>query len=199
MKIDPDDLERRERYQLMISSIVPRPIAWVTTVDLEGVVNAAPFSFFNGISSTPPLLSVCVGNRRDGTAKDTLVNARETGEFVVNVVPADLARTMVATAAEFEPGESEVEELDIPTDPSDVVSPPRIRGVPVSLECEVDRTIPFGTTTMIVGRVLLFHIRDEVYEDGRAAFSRMRPIGRLGGFSYLDPVDGELEIRPDGK
>jgi flavin reductase (DIM6/NTAB) family NADH-FMN oxidoreductase RutF len=194
MDMDPDELSKQERYHLMISSIVPRPIAWVTTLDDSGVVNAAPFSFFNGISSSPPLVGVCVGRRRDGRPKDTLANAEATGEMVVNVVPHELARAMVECARDLPPGESEIEAAGLATDPSDRVAPPRIRGVPAAFECVVDRTIRFGPTTMIVGRVLLFHVRDDVLEDGRVVFARARPVGRLGGSSYLDAEGGEFEI-----
>jgi len=195
MHIDPAELSPPDRYRLMISGIVPRPIAWVTTRFPDGGINAAPFSFFNGISSTPPLLMVSVGRRRDGSPKDTLANAVATGEMVVNVVPRSLAETMVATSRDPGPGVSEVEELGLALADSEVVATPRLAASPVAFECEVERTIDFGGTTMIVGSVVSVHMSEDVAaEDGTVDFMALRPIGRLGGRSYLDPRDGEFEI-----
>ncbi|MEN8148392.1 MAG: flavin reductase family protein [Planctomycetota bacterium] len=195
MHIDPAGLTAPERYFLLTSAIVPRPIAWVTTRFPDGSVNAAPFSFFNGISASPPLLMVAVGRRRDGTPKDTLANAEATGEMVVNVVPRDQAETMVATSRDPGPGVSEVEELGLDLADSTAIATPRLAASPVALECTVDRTIDFGGTTMIVGAVVAVHVDDEVAaEDGTVDFGKLRPVGRLGGFGYLDPEDGWFEI-----
>ena len=195
MHIDPGGLTAPERYFLMTSGIVPRPIAWVTTRFEDGGVNAAPFSFFNGISSSPPLLMVAVGSRRDGTPKDTLANAQATGEMVVNVVPRDQAETMVATSRDPGPGVSEVEELGLELADSSVIATPRLAVSPVAFECGVERTIDFGGTTMIVGAVVSVHVADEVAaSDGTVDFAKLRPVGRLGGTGYLDPEDGWFEI-----
>ncbi|MHC4862224.1 MAG: flavin reductase family protein [Planctomycetota bacterium] len=195
MILDPSAMTPFERYRFMISAIVPRPIAWVTTLSREGVPNAAPFSFFNGISSNPPLLGVCVGNRRDGTPKDTLQNAEETGEMVVNVVPYSLREAMVACSKEYPPDVDEIAEAGLATAPSDLVAPPRLTGSPVNMECRVVRIIPFGGTSMIVGEVVRIHAAEEVLEDGLVAFSTVRPVGRLGGAEYLDHEVGVFEIR----
>jgi flavin reductase (DIM6/NTAB) family NADH-FMN oxidoreductase RutF len=195
MHIDPAELTSPERYFLMTSAIVPRPIAWVTTRFPDGGVNAAPFSFFNGISSTPPLLMVSVGRRRDGSPKDTLANAMATGEMVVNVVPRDLAETMVATSRDPGPGVSEVEELGLELADSTTIATPRLAASPVAFECEVERTIDFGGTTMIVGAVKSVHVDEAVAaEDGTVDFVKLRPVGRLGGTGYLDPEEGRFEI-----
>ncbi len=198
MILDPDGLSAPDRYRLLISAVVPRPIAWVTTVSPGGVVNAAPYSFFNGISGTPPLVQFCAGRRRDGSEKDTLRNARDTQEMVVNVVPNTLAREMVATSEEFPPEVSEPEVVGLALAPSEVVKPPRLALSPVSLECRLERLIPFGGTTMVVGRVLRVHVRDDLYVKGQVDFDGLRPVGRLGGASYLDPVTGRFEIPRPG-
>jgi flavin reductase (DIM6/NTAB) family NADH-FMN oxidoreductase RutF len=196
MRIDPDGLEVRARYRLLISAIVPRPIAWVTTVSPAGVVNAAPFSFFSGISSSPPMLAIFVGPRRDGTPKDTLRNASETGEMVVNVVPRALAESMVATSEDLPPEESEVGRFGLATAPSDRVRPPRLADCPVNFECRVERVIPFAGTSMVAGRILLVHVRDDLLREGAVDFAGLRPVGRLGGIDYLDPVEGVFPIPP---
>jgi flavin reductase (DIM6/NTAB) family NADH-FMN oxidoreductase RutF len=199
MHIDPEALSRPERYHLLISAIVPRPIAWVSTRFPEGGVNVAPFSFFNGISSSPPLLMVCVGRRRDGSPKDTLANAKATGEMVVNVVSRDLAEVMVETSAAFPPGVSEAEEVGLELAESEVVATPRVARSPVSFECEVERTIDFEGTTMIVGRVVSIHVSEDVAtEEGTVDFDRLGPIGRLGGQDYLDPETGRFGIGRPG-
>jgi flavin reductase (DIM6/NTAB) family NADH-FMN oxidoreductase RutF len=198
MIIDPEDLTKPERYKLMTSVVLPRPIAWVTTLFPDGKVNAAPFSFFNGISSSPPLIQVCIGKRRDGTPKDTFANALREGEFVVNVVTRDLAEAMVATSASLDPGVSEMEEVGLAPAPSETIRTPGIAETPVRFECTLDRSIDFGGTSMIVGRVRRFHVDDAVYGEGAARFDRLRPVGRLGGLAYLDPFDGEFEIGRPG-
>lgn len=198
MIIDPESLTKPERYKLMTSAVLPRPIAWVTTLFPDGKVNAAPFSFFNGISSSPPLIQVCIGKRRDGTPKDTLANAEREGEFVVNVVTRDLAEVMVATSASFDPGVSEMEETGLTPAPSETVRTPGIAESPVRFECTLDRSIDFGGTSMIVGKVERIHAADAVFADGAVRFADLRPVGRLGGLAYLDPVDGEFEIGRPG-
>jgi len=194
MIVDPETLSPVERYRLLISAVVPRPIAWVTTLSSEGAGNAAPFSFFNGISASPPLLGVCVGRRRDGRPKDTLANAEATGEMVVNVVPRERAAEMAACARDLPHGEDELEAVGLATVPSEVVKPPRIADSPVNLECRVERIIPFERTSMIVGRIVRFHVRDDLFRDGAVDFRALRPVGRLGGDDYLDPEDGVFEL-----
>jgi flavin reductase (DIM6/NTAB) family NADH-FMN oxidoreductase RutF len=194
MILDPDQMKPIERYHFLTSALVPRPIAWVTTVDSEGRTNAAPFSFFAGISSSPPLIGVSVGRRRDGTPKDTLANARATGEMVVNVVPYALKDEMVASSESFPPGVSEIEEVGLRTSPAELVTPPLLADAGVSFECTVDQVIDFGGTSMIVGLIVRFHAADDVVVDGRVSFTKLRPIGRLGGNEYLDCVEGVMEI-----
>ncbi len=194
MIFDPDQMQRIERYHFMASALVPRPIAWITTVDEEGRTNAAPFSFFTGISTSPPLLCVSVGHRPDGTPKDTLHNAEATGEMVVNVVPFAEREAMVACAEAFPPDVSEVEEVGLRTAAAEVVAPPILVDAKVSFECVVDRVIDFGATSLIVGRVVRFHAADEILVDGLVSFEKLRPLGRMGGKEYLDCVEGVMEI-----
>jgi flavin reductase (DIM6/NTAB) family NADH-FMN oxidoreductase RutF len=191
---DPGAMSALERYRFLSSAVVPRPIAWVTTRSRDGVVNAAPFSFFNGVSASPALLSISVGRRRDGSPKDTLRNAEETGEMVVHVVPFDLRKEMVATSEDLPPEESELTKLGLATAPSVVVAPPRIAAAPAGFECRVERIVPFPRSSLIVGEIVCFFARDDLLVDGALDFTRLRPLGRLGGDAYLDPVTGRFDL-----
>ena len=126
MRIDPAGMEARDLYRLMISVVVPRPIAWVSTRSESGVVNAAPFSYFQALSSRPPMIMIAIGNKRGGTVKDTRRNIEETGEFVVNVVSEDAGEAMVRTSQAFAYGVSEFDEVGITPVESEIVAPPRI-------------------------------------------------------------------------
>src|SRR5262249_40067422 len=138
LEIDPAQLDRRAAYKLMISLIVPRPIAWVSTVSPEGAHNLAPFSYFNGISSHPPIVMIAVGARH-GERKDTWRNIQQTGEFVVNVVVPELVDAMVLSSGEFPPEVDEFKEAGVSPLPSKRIKPPRIAESPVSLECALER------------------------------------------------------------
>ncbi len=190
MLLDPADLDGRELYFLLTSCVVPRPIAWVTTCSTEGIVNAAPFSFFNGVSSDPPILSIAIGRRR-GEKKDTLVNIEGTGEFVVNVVDASMGEKMVATAGDYPPDVSEVTELDLAVAPCEQVAPPRLADSPISMECRLERVIELGNgpTSLILGEVIRFHIRDGLLVDGQVDRAGWQPLGRLAGRGYSNVTD----------
>src|SRR6516164_5632930 len=134
MQFDPAAISPRDAYRLMISCIIPRPIAFVTTLSRDGASNLAPFSFFNGVTSEPPVLSLCVGTKRDGAKKDTWRNIEETGEFVVNVVVPELMDAVIVGARELPHGVSELELAKLQTLPSVRVKPPRLEASPVNLE-----------------------------------------------------------------
>ncbi len=198
MKIDPDTLEPREAYRLFITCIVPRPIAFVSTVSPEGVTNAAPFSFFGGVSSNPPMLAVSIGRRR-GEEKDTARNIRATGEFVVNVVTEDLAGRMNQASASYAADVSEFDAVGLTPLPSDVVAPPRIAESPLHMECVAERTLEVGAgpNLLAIGRVVRFHIDDALYSEGEVDVEALRPVGRLGGPRYARVRDlFELERPP---
>jgi flavin reductase (DIM6/NTAB) family NADH-FMN oxidoreductase RutF len=184
VEIDPASLCHRERYRLLIDVVVPRPIAWVTSVG-DGVVNAAPFSCYTFVSTTPPMLAIVCG-QKGGVSKDTVVNARTSGDFVVNVVTEELAPAMNLTSAEHPPHVSEVELAGLALAPSRFVKAPRLAQSPVNLECRFDRIIEFGDepSQVIVGTVVHVHVSDRLWSDGRVDCVAMRPLARLGGPLY---------------
>ncbi len=168
-------------YALLAGLVTPRPIAWVTSVDAEGRVNAAPFSFFNLLGVSPPVVALGVGDREDGTPKDTALNIAETGEFVVNLVDEALCAAMVSTAREVPRGVSELEQAGLSAAPSRQVRAPRVEQAPASLECRLLQTLSVGENRIFLARVLAAHVRDGVVDVARM---RVRagahaPVGRL--------------------
>jgi flavin reductase (DIM6/NTAB) family NADH-FMN oxidoreductase RutF len=199
MQIDPAGLDKADVYRLMISCIVPRPIAWVSTVAPDGTLNAAPFSYFQALSSQPPTIMISVGRRRDGRPKDTRRNIEATGEFVVNVVGEDSGARMVMTSVGYEPDESEFEKVGLEPVPSVKVKPPRIAECAVALECRLDRVFEIGPSGIALGEIVLFHVRDDLLTDGKTVDpNKLRPLGRLGGSCYA-PLREVLEITAQGE
>ncbi len=199
MQIDPAGLPRQDVYKLLIGSVVPRPIAWVSSIDAAGVPNLAPFSYFNIACVAPPMLLFCPQRRPDGSPKDTLRNVTETGEFVLHIVNEALVEAMNRTAAEFPPGMSEFEEARIARAPGERVRPPRVVAAPVAFECRVEQIVRLGDAAgadVVIGRVLLIHIADEVYRDGYVILDALRPIARLAGSDYARVTDTFSLPRP---
>ena len=176
-------LSARERYKLIVSTIVPRPIAWVVTLDRNGKLNAAPFSFFNAFSTDPPVVGIGIGSRDSGCPKDTCSNIRDTRQFVVNLVSEEMAAAMNITAIQFDPGVSELAEAQLDTIPSSYIDAPRIAGAPVALECELLQVIDLGAeNALVLGRVLAVHVRkDAVVDPVRLSIdaSQLRLIARM--------------------
>jgi flavin reductase (DIM6/NTAB) family NADH-FMN oxidoreductase RutF len=189
MLIDPRTLPTRDVYRFLISAVVPRPIAFVSTVSAAGATNLAPFSYFNAIASEPPLVTIAISDRGDDP-KDTLRNIRETREFVVNVVSEPLLDAMVQTAGEWPRSTSEFEKAGLTPAPSERVRAPYVAESPLQLECVLHREIPLGNSILVVGEVILARVRDEVVVDGRVDPARLAPVGRLGGELYapLGPI-----------
>jgi flavin reductase (DIM6/NTAB) family NADH-FMN oxidoreductase RutF len=185
MEIDPKLLNSSQAYDLMISLIVPRPIAFISTISPEGLPNAAPFSFFNAISTDPPLVAVAIA-RRGSEKKGTLRNIEETGEFVVNVVNEDLADGMNRAAANYPPGANKFEAAGLTAKPSVMIKPPRIGEAPAGLECRLIQIIPLPETSdvLLIGRVVYFHLKDDLWNNGSVDPARLRAIGRLGQSNY---------------
>ncbi len=183
--LETSTLEQDEGYKLVIGAVVPRPVAWITTVDAAGRVNAAPFSSYNYVCHSPPMLAVNIGDRA-GELKDTARNMLATGEFVVNVATEDMLEPMHESAADYPPEVSEPEVLGIELLPGRFVKVPRIAGSPVQMECRLDRSIPLGRagSTLYIGEVIAFHVASDLYVDGRIDSVRMRPVARLGGPFY---------------
>lgn len=185
MKVDPAELDRKENYFLLISALVPRPIAWVTSRSAAGAMNLAPFSFFQGVGSNPPTLMLAFARRRDGSPKDTPANILETGEFVVNLSREDQAPLVEASAADLPPEVSEAERLGLELLPSDRVAPPRLAVSPVSLECRLVEHLEISGSTVLFGEVLLYHLAEEVLDErGTVDPGKLRPLARLGRRNY---------------
>jgi len=187
MIIHMDSLNEMEKYRLLTSCIVPRPIAWVTSISEDGIVNAAPFSYFTGISIEPPLVLFAV-ERRQGDKKDTLVNIQQTKEFVVNIVTKDNVNAMNETSQDFAIDEDELSLANLTALPSKLVFPPSIKESPVHLECELDQIIEVGSSphSLIIGEVKAITLADSLYEDGRVDMTNLEAVGRMGGKYYVN-------------
>ena len=186
--IDPDELAPRDVYRLMISAIVPRPIALVSTLSAEGQPNLAPFSYFAGVSARPPLLSISIGRGTSGD-KDTLRNIRATHGFVVNIVNRDIAKQMVVTSGEYTSDVDEFRVAGLTPLASEVVMPARVKESPLHLECRaVDLfDAPGGAeVTLVIGRILRFHVSPAVFDREKGVVDPvgLNPVGRLGGDLY---------------
>lgn len=191
MEIDPTTLEQREVYKLIIGCIVPRPIAWVSTRDTEGRYNLAPFSFFNGVGSQPPALTVSINYAapRPHGRKDTLANILETGEFVVNIVTETTAVAMNETATDYPTDLDEFSQAGLTPVPGHSVRAPRVGESPVSFECGLHSTVQVGegpgSSTLVIGLIRHIFIADEILgERNHIDVHRLKPIGRLAGNSY---------------
>lgn len=183
MEFDLKELAPKDRYKLLTGVVVPRPIAWVTSSDENGVVNAAPFSYFNMMGTDPPIVAFGPSWRPDGSPKDTAHNVRATGEFVINLVDENLAAQMNISAADFPPGQSEVEAAGLELAPSVHVRVPRIANSPAQLECREHCTIEIGKTRVVLGEVLHLRIRDDLVDAERfyVLGDKMNLIGRMHG------------------
>jgi flavin reductase (DIM6/NTAB) family NADH-FMN oxidoreductase RutF len=196
------DLEGRHAdrgYAMLASLVTPRPIAWVTTVDLEGLVNAAPFSFFNLLGASPPIVGICPGDRTDGSPKDTALNVRLTHEFVVNLVDESVAEAMNQTAASLPRGVSELQGSGLTTVASSLVRPPRIAEAPASLECVEWGTLQIGGNRLIVGLVKRLHVRDDLIDPDtlRIRSERFHPVGRMASPNWYCRTGDRFEmVRP---
>ena len=202
MHLDFTSLAPRDAYQWMVTTILPRPIAWVSTISADGKTNLAPFSFFQGICANPPTLMFVPVNNRQGGKKDTVRNIEAVPEFVVNLVSHALAEEMNATSALLPYGESEFEKFGVASAPSDHVRPPRVAAAPVAFECRLDRIVHFGegplAANVIFGRILAAHISDDVLgADGKPDSRKLDLVGRLGGEDYTTTRDVFSLIRPD--
>ena len=178
----------RECYKLLVSTVTPRPIAWIVSQNLKGQLNAAPFSFFNAFSGDPPVVGVGIGSHEPGRAKDTRRNIRETREFVVNLVSEEVADAMNITAIEFEASVNELAEAQLKTLPSVRVKPPRIAISPVSMECALMQIVDLGPDNgLVLGRVVAMHVRDDMVLDPAKNYidtPKLKLIGRMHGTGW---------------
>ena len=193
--VDAAGLSTQAAYKLIIGCVVPRPIAWITSLSAKGRVNAAPFSSYNYVSHSPPMVAVNVGLRA-GALKDTARNILATREFVVNVATEPARQPMHDCSADFAPDESEPEALGIALLPSHFVKPPRIAASPVHMECRLDQAVRLGTgnNTLYIGEVVAFHLSTAVFDGDKVDSAALRPLARLGGPWYT--TLGELIHAP---
>jgi flavin reductase (DIM6/NTAB) family NADH-FMN oxidoreductase RutF len=192
MEYAPDDLTKRERYKLLTAFVLPRPIAWVTTVGPTGVVNAAPFSFFNVFCEDPPLCMFAVNLRPDGRVKDTLANIQRSGEFVVHMTDEPLARAMHDCSGDFPPDIGEPGFLGLKLLPSSKIAVPRLAEAPWAMECRTWKAIDVNDDRqLIIGEGIHFHIRDELWDGDamRVHMERYHPVGRMFADRYCRTDD----------
>lgn len=181
MRIEPHQLDNLAAYRLMTSLIVPRPIAWVGTRSENGVDNLAPFSFFNGVSSNPPIVSISIARGRGGALKDTARNVLAQKELSVSIVSLPQLQAMHDSSAPYPADQSEFEALDLQALACDLINAPRPGAAKVTLECVLHQAIDLETTHLILARVVAFHIQDGLLQNGVVDPLALDPIARLGG------------------
>ncbi|HYC65963.1 MAG TPA: flavin reductase family protein [Reyranellaceae bacterium] len=192
MQYAASDLSPHERYKLLISFVLPRPIAWITTIGPTGVVNAAPFSFFNVFAEDPPLIVVAINKRPDGRIKDTWVNIERDKQFVVNLTDEPLARAMHDSSGDFPPNVGEPDYLGLKLAPSLDVKPPRLADAPWSLECKLWQVLNVkDDRQLVIGEGVRFHVRDELWDPKamRVLMDKYHPIGRMFADRYCRTDD----------
>jgi flavin reductase (DIM6/NTAB) family NADH-FMN oxidoreductase RutF len=184
LELFADRLTPQQCYKLLIGSVVPRPIAWVTTLAPNGAVNVAPFSAFTFITYHPPTVGISIGLRR-GELKDTARHIRDRREFVVNIASEDQLEDLHSSSAEYGKDESEAQALGLRLSACHTIATPRVAAAPISFECVLFDCIEFPEgTSFMIGEVKVFHVRDDLLVDGKIETSRLKPIARLGGPRY---------------
>lgn len=189
ISLNPADQSERDNYKLMIGSIIPRPIAFVTTLSSSGILNAAPYSYFNIVTANPPMISISV-QRRNGERKDTARNAVERGEFVVHISDHSIITQINETAANLPPEESEVALTELTAIASENVAVPGIEEAKVRMECVLEQAIPLGgeegspACDLLIGRIVYFHMDEAIYNQGYIDHGKLDPISRLAGNTY---------------
>jgi len=200
MQLDFEGEHASRAYPILASLVTPRPIAWVTSRNPDGAINAAPFSFFNVLGASPPIVGFSPGDRAPGVPKDTARNIRDTKEFVVNLVDETLAEAMNQTAASVDYGIDEVELAGLSTAPSSVISAPRIAEAPAALECREWGTLQIGDNRLVIGVVLRAHVRDELIDAQtlRIDSEKFSVIGRMASPHWYCRTGDRFEMmRPE--
>ncbi len=201
MIINPQNQSVIENHKLITGSIVPRPIAFVSTISKDGIPNLAPFSFFSGVSSQPPCICISFARKgNEGGKKDTLINIEETGEFVVNSVSHDIVEKMVAASADFAADINEFKEVDLTQTESIMVKAPRVKESLISMECSLIKIVEVGPaalggSSLVIAEIILFHIADEIYKDGKIDILKLNPVGKLAGIAYSLQDIFEVELK----
>jgi len=198
--IEPDSAGFPNVYKVMVSSIVPRPIAFVSTVNPEGIYNLAPFSFFTAASINPPVVCFCPLRRADGRQKDTLNNIEQNGDFVVNIVSEEFIEQMNATSAEFPPDVDEFRVSGLTPVPSDLVKAPRVKESHVSMECRLFRIFEISDRpsggSIVTGEIVRLHVDDACIDNVRIDPDKLRAVGRMAGTTYVRTADRFDLARP---
>jgi flavin reductase (DIM6/NTAB) family NADH-FMN oxidoreductase RutF len=186
VQINPEELSPKDRYRWITSAVIPRPIAFVSSLSPEGNLNLAPFSFFNGICTSPPVLAISMGKRKSGERKDSLRNIEETGEFVVNIVTEKIGKETERSSEDLPPESDEFSYTGLTPVPSTRVKPPRVAESPLSMECKLLQSTPIekSSSTLILGEVISIHADEEILTEGIPDPNKLRPLGRLGGGTY---------------
>jgi flavin reductase (DIM6/NTAB) family NADH-FMN oxidoreductase RutF len=215
MDVIPSQLAHREFYNILISAVAPRPIAWVSSLSASGQPNLAPFSFFNAVCAKPPLLAFAPAMRSPkksgaeagepagapaGQPKDTLRNIRETGEFVISIVTYELAEAMNLTSGDYDAAINEFEVAKLASAPSKIVRPPRVAESPVSFECKLHQILDFnpgpGGGSLVIGEIVAIHVDDRHLKEGRIDRNSLDLIGRMGGMQYTRTTERFEILRP---
>jgi flavin reductase (DIM6/NTAB) family NADH-FMN oxidoreductase RutF len=188
LSIDPATLSERENYKFLIGSIIPRPIAFVTTISKEGIINGAPFSYFNIVSSNPPMISLSI-QRREGQQKDTARNIIESKEFVIHIVDEQNVEKINQTAASLPSDQSEVELANLTPVDSVKIAVPGVKEAKIRMECTLEHSLELGGVDSpgcdhIIGRIVQFHIENDIYEKGRIDPRGLAAVSRLAGTNY---------------
>jgi len=199
--IDPRQTGHQNVYKLLIGAVVPRPIAFVSTVNRAGIPNLAPFSFFTAVSANPPIVAFCPVRRAGPNPnKDTLSNILATREFVVNIVSEEFAEQMNACSADYPPEVDEFEASGLTPVPSDLVKPPRVAESHIHMECKLYLIMEFGelpgSGNLVLGEVVRFHVDEQYFDDFKIDPDKLRAIGRMGGAAYARTSDRFEMIRP---
>ncbi|MFC1861977.1 flavin reductase family protein [Chloroflexota bacterium] len=193
MKIDPRDMDGTELHRLFMSVVVPRPIAFVSTIGENGIFNLAPFSSFGVMALSPALIYISIARKRDGRKKDTLVNIEFSKDFVVNIVDENLSEAMNQSSAEYPSDTDELKEVGLTPIKADIVTSPMVVESPVNMECKLLKIMEFGDlpkrNSVVIGEVVQVHVRDGLYVDGKIQVSALKALGRLGGNLYCRTTD----------
>ncbi|OYD09589.1 flavin reductase family protein [Paludifilum halophilum] len=197
--VNPGTLSERENYKFLIGSIIPRPIAFVTTLSEKGVLNGAPFSFFNVVTSQPPMISVSI-QRKNGQQKDTVRNAYFQKAFVVHITDESYIEAVNQTAANLKPDESEIKAAGLTPVKSEIIDVPGIHEAKIRLECRLEKVISLGeeetSCDLLIGRVVCYHIDDNLYDNGRIDAALFKPVSRLAGSNYAKLGEVFSLVRP---
>src|SRR5690625_262785 len=187
ISINPNELSANDNYKFLIGSVIPRPIALITTMSEKGFLNAAPFSYFNVVSTNPPLLAVSIG-RRNGKMKDTSTNITKTKEFVIHIVDESIVDDMNETAATLPEEGNEIDLTSFVTIKSEHVNVPAIKQAKIRMECVLEKHVPLGdepvSNDLIIGKVVQYHIKNDIYQDGKVDPLALAPVSRLAGHYY---------------